>query len=156
METPFRLHYDPFGRFVLTMPDGLTHVGVEAVRSFPATDPNRFVSIVDAEGREVAWVDDLASLPADLRRTLEAELTRRHFLPSIERILQVKGQIQPTEWDVETDHGPVRFTLNSDEDVRRMPNGWIVIADAQGVRYAVRNLDALDPASRRWLDNYIW
>jgi len=156
MNPSFRLHHDPFGRVVLTLPDGVEHVGIEAVRSFPASDPDRFVSLLDAEGREVFWIDDLSALPADLRRTLEGELTRRHFLPTIVRILQVKGQIQPTEWEVETDRGPVRFTLKSDEDVRRMPDGRVVIADSQGVRYAVRSLESLDPASRKWLDQYVW
>lgn len=151
-----RLEHDAWGRLVLTLADGARHVGVEAVRAFPVADPTRHISILDADGREAIAIDDLRQLDPDVRQVLEEELTRRHFLPTILRIVQVKGRIQPTEWEAETDRGPVRFTLKSDEDVRRMPNGRVIIADAQGVRYMIPHVDALDAASRRHLDRYLW
>src|ERR1700722_2137741 len=94
----FGLHYDAWGRLVVTDAHGRQHVGAETVRAFPLSDPRRGVSVVDANGREVAWIDDLDALPAALRQVLEEDLARRHFVPTIRRILSVSGHSEPSEW----------------------------------------------------------
>ena len=55
---------------------------------------------------------------------------------------------------VETDRGPVLLTLNSEDDVRRLGPHRALIVDAQGLRYLVPDLRALDAASRRILEHY--
>jgi hypothetical protein len=151
----FGLHYDAWGRLVVTDAHGRQHVGAETVRAFPLSDPRRGVAVVDAAGREVAWVDDLDALPAPLRRFLEDDLVRRHFVPTIRRILAVSGSGEPAEWEVETDRGSTRFSLKSEEDVRRLPGHGALIADAHGVRYAIPDSRVLDAASRRILEHYL-
>ncbi len=68
------LSVDTFGRLVLTDADGERHVGVEPVRAFPLSHPDRFVALVDERGREVFTVDDPSTLPPAVRSVLEAEL----------------------------------------------------------------------------------
>ena len=153
--TPFRLEHDPWGRLVLVRPDGSRHVGVDPVRAFPVGDPAGPVALVDGDGRELAWVPRLADLPDALRRTVEDELAQRHFLPVIRRVLAVRGQVEPVECEADTDRGPVRFHIAAEEDVRRMGGGRVVIRGADGVRYLIPDLDALDRASRRLLDRYV-
>src|SRR5438093_2412848 len=79
----FRLHEDGWGRLVLTDGTGRQHVGVEPVRAFPLSSPGRGLSICDAEGRELVWVDDLEALPAELRGVLQERLAGREFVPII-------------------------------------------------------------------------
>src|SRR5689334_23727308 len=43
----FSLERNPAGRLVLTRANGETHAGVEPVRTFPISDPDRFISLVD-------------------------------------------------------------------------------------------------------------
>jgi len=156
MITPeWQLHHDAWGRLVLTDARGRQHVGVEPVRSFPVSSPRRWIALCDTEGLEVLWIDDLDELPPPTRQLLEDELSKRHFLPVVRRVLSIEGRVEPTAWQVETDRGPTAFRLKSDEDVRRVAGSRVLIVDAHGIRYLVPDLGALDPKSRRLLSRYV-
>ena len=58
----WELHHDAHGRLVLTDALGRAHPGAEVVRAFPLSEPRRGVSIVDAGGKELAWIEDLDEL----------------------------------------------------------------------------------------------
>ncbi len=151
----FQLHHDAWGRLVLTDAQGRQHVGAEPVQAFPISDPRQGVAVCDADGNELVWLDSLDQLPANVRQVLEEELSRRHFLPVILRVVGVEGGSEPTNWDVETDRGPTRFSLKSEEDVRRVAGQRVLMVDAHGVRYLIPDLRQLDAASRRCLERYI-
>jgi hypothetical protein len=131
------------------------HVGVEPVRCFPITDPARGISLVSAAGHEVVWIDSLQSLPEGVRQLLEEEMARREFMPQLQRVLHVSGTVEPTEWEVETDRGRTRFLLNSEDDVRRLDGKRAMVHDADGIRYLIPDLDALDAHSLRLLERYL-
>ena len=42
---------DSFEELIVELPDGTTHTNVEAVRSFPLTDSNKYITLLDSEGR---------------------------------------------------------------------------------------------------------
>jgi hypothetical protein len=151
----FGLHHDSWGRLVLIDSQGREYVGVEPHRAFPITEPGRGVSICDAEGREILWIEHLEEVPAPVRGILEDELARRHFLPVVERVLRIEGNNEPTEWQVQTDRGRTTFTLKSEEDVRRVAGYRLLIVDAYGVRYLVPDMRALDRTSRDLLGRYV-
>ena len=67
MTTTFQLRRDAFGKLVLTTLDGEEHVGVIPVRAFPIQAPTKGISMVREGGKEVAWIDDLADLPGEIR-----------------------------------------------------------------------------------------
>jgi len=151
---PFTLHHDPWGRLVFTDTGGGQHVGVEPVRSFPISDPDRGISVCDAQGHELVWIERLDDVPPPVRRLLEEHLARREFLPVLRRILRI-STMEPTEWEVETDRGPTTFLLNSEDDVRRLDDHRALIKDAHGIRYFIPDTRALDAASRRLLERYL-
>jgi len=151
----FQLDRDPFGRLVLTLPDGRRHVGVTPIRGFPISDPSHGLSLCDAEGREVTWIEDPSQLPAAVREILESELRDREFLPQIHRILSISMQTDPCEWEVETDRGLTTFLLKSEDDVLRLGNNRAMIIDAHGIRYLIPDTAALDRATRRILERYL-
>jgi Domain of unknown function (DUF1854) len=150
-----RLHHDAWGRLVLTDAAGREHVGVDPVRAFPISDPHHGISILDAEGRELLWLDHLEELPGPVRRVLEEELARRQFMPVIRRVLRVSAPVEPSEWEVETDRGPTRFLLDSEDDFHRLDEHRALVQDAQGIRYLIPDTRSLDPASRRLLERYL-
>jgi hypothetical protein len=151
----FALAHDAFGRLSLVDTDGVRHEAVEPVRGFPISDPDRWISICDIQGRELAFVEDLNTLPAETRTVLERDLARREFVPLIRRILSVPADTEPTQWEVETDRGPTHFMLNTSDDVRRLSADRALVIDSQGVRYLVDDLGQLDTASRRILERYL-
>ena len=152
---PFGLHYDAWGRLVLTDAAGREHVGVEPVRAFPISDPRHGLALCDAEGHELVWVEDLDALPPPLRRFLEDDLARREFVPVVRRIVAVSAPVEPSEWEVETDRGRTRFVLNSEDDVRRLSDHRALLVDAHGIRYLIPDTRALDATSRRLLERYL-
>ena len=150
----FRLHRDPSGRLVLTDERGVARVGVEPVRSFPITDPDRLVSILDDRGREVACIADLAALPPEMGDLVRQELADREFLPRVERLVRVVMGKEPHVWEVITDRGPVQFLLRED-DIRRLGPTRAILVDMHGVRYYIPDSRQLDPKSRRILSQFL-
>jgi hypothetical protein len=151
---PFTLHRDPWSQLVLTDEAGNVHVGIVPVRMFPFSDRSHWVSVLDAQGREITCIEDLAALDGSLRELLEEELGQREFIPSIRRIVHVSGDTEPCEWQVETDRGPTRFVLKSEDDVRRLAPYQSLVIDATGMRYLVPDVRKLDPYSRRVMEEY--
>lgn len=151
----FQLHLDAWGALVLTDAAGQAHAGVEAVRGFPITAPRQGISLLAADGRELVWIEALDALPPELQALLDEELQRREFMPQLRRIVQVTGVAEPTEWSVETDRGPTRFVLNSEDDIRRLGEGRAILIDANGIRYLIPPIASLDAVSRRALERYL-
>jgi len=151
----FELEHDPWGRLVLTDLEGRRYVGVEPIRAFPMSDAAHWISICDAEGRELVCIEDLAELTQATRALVEQELARREFVPLIERIVAVQEQADGTDWRVQTDLGPTGFRLKSEDDIRRLDEHRFVFVDAQGIRYLLPDLRRLDAASRRILERFL-
>jgi len=151
----FDLHRNAQGRLVYVGPDGQAHEGVQAVRAFPISEPAHGVSIVSADGRELAWLDTLDALPPATRQQVDDALASREFMPEIQHIDAVSSFATPSLWDVRTDRGPTSFTLKGEEDIRRLAGQTLLIADSHGIHYLVRDVTALDRSSRRLLDHFL-
>ena len=151
----FDLRRDAFGRLILTTSDGERHVGVIPVRSFPIAAPDEGISLVSAEGHEVGWAQQLSGLPEPVRVLVEEELASREFMPAIERILEVSSFVCPSTWRVLTDRGPAELRLNGEEDIRRLSRTRLLIADAHGLNFLVRDMAGLDRHSRKLLDRFL-
>jgi hypothetical protein len=151
----FDLALDTWGQLVFTDAEGRRYEGVTPVRSFPISDPTHYLSICDSRGGELAFCDDLATLPAEARELIEADLARRDFIPEIQRIVRISSGLAPTEWTVETDRGATTFLVESEEGVRRLGRHQATITDTHRIRYLIRDLRALDVASRRLLERFL-
>jgi hypothetical protein len=151
----FDLQRDAFGQWVLHMPDGAQHAPVTALRAYPVTSPQGGVALMDAEGHELIWVDALGDLPADLQSRVLQALSEREFLPVIDRLESVSSFATPSTWTVQTDRGTARFLLKGEEDIRRLTGTVLLINDADGVQYMIRDLAAMDKHSRKLLDRFL-
>lgn len=160
MNTPvFTLARNPFGKLVFIGADGVAHEGVTPVRAFALTAPNEGISLLSAEGKELAWIDRLADLPDAPRALIEDELAQREFIPVIQRIVSVGSFATPSTWQVETDRGETELILKSEDDIRRLrgtpyPNG-LLIADSNGIHYLIPDRNALDAQSRKFLKRFL-
>jgi hypothetical protein len=155
MHESFRLERDEQSRLVVIDAAGRRHAPVEPIRAFPISEPQRWISLCDPNGREIAQIEDLNALPDDQRELLLEELARCEFVPVIHHIVSISSIAEPSEWSVVTDRGPTRFVLNSDEHVRRLGPERVLILDSHGLRYLIPNLKQLDPHSRRLLSRYL-
>jgi hypothetical protein len=152
----FELESTLFGKLVLTNAGGERFEGVVPVRAFPIQSPDDGISLVNTEGREVAWVDRLSDVPQPAQDLIRTELATREFMPVIARIVSVSSYSTPCTWAVETDRGDTEFVLRGDEDIRRIGKGnALLIADAHGIQYLVRDQFAMDSHSKRVLDRFL-
>jgi hypothetical protein len=151
----FSLHHNAHGRLVYVGADGVAIEGVVPVRAFPISAPDRGLSLLDPEGHELVWIEQLADLPEALRVLVQEDLASREFMPSIERIESVSGYATPSNWQVRTDRGETSFTLRGEEDIRRLGAHSFLIADSHGIHYLIRDVNALDRLSRKLLDRFL-
>jgi hypothetical protein len=155
MSTPFNLRRDSFGKLVFTGEDGVDIQGVIPVRAFPIQAPTRGISLVRDGGKEVAWIDDLASAPEQVRDLVMEELEGREFIPEIQHIASVSSFATPCTWTVKTDRGETSFVLKVDEDIRRVGEASLLIADNHGINFLVRDMFRIDKHSRKILDRFL-
>jgi uncharacterized protein DUF1854 len=139
---------DQWGQLVLTLKDGTVHRGVDPIRCFPLTDPDRSIALVDLDGRELVNLPSLDVLNPTAREAIHRELVEREFAPVIWRITATSVPNPPCQWTVETDRGSTSFQLESEDDIRKLGQG-AVIADSNGVRYKIQDISALDVHSQR-------
>lgn len=140
---------DLWGQLVLSLPDGTQHAGVEPVRCFPLSNPTHAISLVDCDGHEILNLPTLDVLSPVARDVLHRELAEREFVPNIQRVVSTSAPNPPCRWDVETDRGRTSFQLESDDDCRRIGSQGVVIADSNGIRYLIPDINRLDSSSQR-------
>jgi len=149
------LQRDPLGRWVWTDAQGQRHEQVVVVRAYPVTAPDQGAGIMDAEGHELAWFDRLSGVKGVLQSRLLEAMQEREFLPEILQLKAVSSLVTPSTWTVETDRGTTRFMLKGEEDIRRLTGSVLLVNDADGVQYLIRDLAAMDRHSRKLLDRFL-
>jgi hypothetical protein len=56
---------------------------------------------------------------------------------------------------VNTDRGDTEFVLKVDEDIRRVGEASLLIADNHGINFLVRDMFHIDKHSRKILDRFL-
>jgi hypothetical protein len=125
------------------------------VRAYPVSAPDQGVAVMDADGHELQWVPNLLALAPELQATLREAVDEREFLPQILRLDTVSSFLTPCTWTVQTDRGTTQFMLKGEEDIRRLTGTVLLINDANGVQYMIRDLAAMDKHSRKLLDRFL-
>ncbi len=152
---PFDLTWNEAGRLVFISADGQESIGAVPVRAFPISAADEGLSLMDADGHELAWIDRLSDLPPRLQQAIERGLQEREFMPVIARLNAVSSFATPSTWQVDTDRGAFEFVLKGEEDIRRLGGGALLIADTHGVQFLIRDLFALDRHSKKLLDRFL-
>jgi hypothetical protein len=137
------------GRLVAAI-DGRT-VAVKLRQCFPWTEPTRHISLRDSEDKEVALVEDPASLDGESRQALELALAEAGFVLDVTRVLDIEEEIEIRQWNVETKQGSRSFQTHLDDWPRVLPSGGLLIRDVAGDLYRLADPQKLDEKSRALL-----
>ena len=149
-----RVFPTPDGRVRATIADERSIIAPRFLRSHPLTDPDRYISIreADPQGKEAGLLRNWKRLDPESRRIVQAELDRRYLHPVVERIVSVQTFFGVALCVFETDRGLRQATLRDVRDnVVFLGESRLLITDAEGVRYDIPDLSALAPASRALL-----
>ncbi len=155
MSDAFSLSFNALGQLSVRLADGSLHEEAVVVRAFPIAEPDLSISILSAEGKELIWIDDLAAVSDVDRQVIERALQMREFMPEILRLDGVNSFSTPSTWRVQTNRGPTEFVLKGEEDIKRLSINTLIVADAHGVQFLIRDLPALDRHTRKLLDRFL-
>ncbi len=129
-------------------------VDARVARCFPWSLPEAYIAIRDKDGKELALLKTLEELDPQSRQVVHEELADKIFNPKIHRISDHRSEFGVISITATTDRGEVTFQIRSRDDVRLLSKTRALFRDADGNVYELADLDALDPASRKWLEEY--
>ncbi len=120
---------------------------------FPLSEATGWIAVLDAEGKEVGILADLHALGRDSAAAVRAELRRRNLVPHVQRITGARDRFGMTEFTVESDRGPLSILVrHPQENIQQPLPGYFTLVDVESNRYDIPDLSALDPESRRLLE----
>ncbi|MCQ8895877.1 DUF1854 domain-containing protein [Limnobacter humi] len=128
---------------------------IHPVLAFPFSNPRNDISLVDEYSKELLWLDSLDDLDAQSRCVVEAHLARREYRPVIHKITSVNTYSTPSVWNLDTDRGPCKFELPSEESIRRLGGQRLVLTHANGMQFIIENMAELDARSRQILARFM-
>ena len=149
MTQSFELIVDEQSKLVLRRPGEEDVRDVRVRRAFPWSNPHQFISIRNADGKELMLIESVTGLSEAVRHTIEQTLSAGVFIPRITRVDEVDVRFGYQQWKVQTDRGPVEFRIQEREDIRFLPDGRFSLRDADGNVYELPRLSDLDDHSRR-------
>ena len=129
-------------------------VDVRVARCFPWSTPDTYISIRKKEGKEIALFKTLDEMDEGSRKTVAEELQDKNFNPKIRRVIDYKSEFGILSITAQTDRGLVTFQIRSRDDVRLLSPTSAIFRDADGNTYELSDLHALDPRSRKYLQEH--
>lgn len=151
----FNLEKDVFGNIKLVLDDGQSYDQVRIIRAFPISDPENGFSIVNQDGHELVWFESFDQLSEENQRIAHASLEQIEFIPVISKINDLNTYALPSIWDIETDRGMTKLKLKTEQDIRRVSAEALLITDANGIQYLIKNRKTLDKFSKKVLDRFM-
>jgi Domain of unknown function (DUF1854) len=126
-------------------------IAVKLRQCFPWSEPTRHISLRDNDDKEIALVEDPASLDAESRQAFELALAEAGFVLEVTRLLDIDEEIEIRQWTVETKQGNRTFQTHLDDWPRLLPSGGLLIRDVAGDLYRLADPKGLDKKSRALL-----
>ena len=140
----------------LTLKDGTVIENLEPRRLFPVTNAEMFITLLDHDEKEVAFVRDLQELDPASADELRKCFKEYYRIPKVTKLLESDEKFGSLTWKVETDRGTVSFRIrNRHSDIKCLDGKRVLIRDTNDNRYESPDYTALDMHSRRLLFSYL-
>ena len=140
----------------LTLKDGTVIENLEPRKLFPVSNSNMYITLLDSEEKEVAFVRDLAELDEDSAAALKDCFRDYYRIPQVTRLISSSEKFGSLTWTVETDRGAVSFRIrNRHSDIKCMNGKRILIRDTNDNRYEIPDYTVMDAHSRHILFSYL-
>ena len=151
-----------FVKMTLTAPDAegtvetKTYDRIFLHRAFPFDYPYAYISVLDADSKELGLIADVNELDTEAAEMLRAELDRKYYTPVIKQILSLKDKFGFSYWKVVTDEGELSFTLRDTfQSLMKVGGTRIFVNDIDGNRYEIPNIEELDRKSFRKIELFL-
>ena len=129
---------------------------LEARRLFPITGLERYISLLDGEGVEMAVIRDINNLMEDSKKAVKNALDEYYLIPKIIKIHESYEKYGLLKMNVDTDRGKYKFDVkNRNADIKIMYDGRVLIKDSSDNRYEIPNFNELDKTSLKRFNSYL-
>lgn len=141
----------------LTMKDGTVYDALEPRMLFPFTNHTMYISLLNDDEREVAFVRSLDEIDSDSRHALEDCFREYYMIPKISRVINCEDKFGTLKWTVDTDRGVITFQVkNRHSDIKNLRGtSRIIVRDSNDNRYEIPDYTVLDAHSNRMLFSYL-
>ncbi|MBE6553559.1 MAG: DUF1854 domain-containing protein [Ruminococcaceae bacterium] len=141
----------------LTLKDGTVIEDLEPRRLFPVTNSTMFITLLDRDEHEIAFIRDLTEIDEASKQALLECFNEYYMIPAITAVLECTEKFGSLKWTVETDRGVVSFRIrNRHSDIKNLYGTTrILVRDSNDNRYEIRDYTALDSHSQRLLFSYL-
>lgn len=124
----------------------------KAVRVFPLSQRQQYVSILDPKNKEVCLLEDVDRLDPASRALLDEALADYYRLNRVLRVYSFRSEYRTSYWEVETERGRRDFVVKTGSDTWMRPSEHeLLLVDVDGNRFHIPDLRALDPQSNKAL-----
>ena len=151
-----------FIRLTVTLPDDegnseeKTYDRIFLHRAFPFDYPYAYISVLDADSKEIGIIQDVDAMGEENARLLREELDRKYYTPVIRQILSVKDKFGYSYWKVKTDEGALDFTCRDTfSSLLKVGGTRIFVNDIDGNRFEIPDLEALDRRSFKKIELFL-
>lgn len=125
-------------------------------RAFPYDLPDKFISVLDKDGKEYGMVKDITDFPKETQDILCGELKRKYFTPVITKINTVSAKFGYTYWEADSDMGKLSFSMHDTyRNISKVGGNRLILTDVDGNRYEIKDYMALDRKSFRKIELYL-
>ena len=150
--------YETEGGFVALKLNGEDKGMVNIIRTFPLTDPDKFLSVrnPDDKQEEYGMIENIDDFDEKTVVLLQKQLKLRYYMPKITGIVSVKEEYGYTYWTVETDCGSAKFASSSGSAGAVIKHGkGVIVNDSNENRYIIEDLEKLTVKELKKLDLYL-
>lgn len=140
---------------------GELYRGVSAVRAFPATCPDKFISLFyyDEKDRikEIGIIEDINIFPEEVREIVMQVMRKYYFSYTILKVYSIKLEYGNLYFEVDTDKGPRPFTMRwASHRTRDFGESGKILLDVFDDRYIIPDVNELDKIDRELFTRYVY
>ena len=144
------------GFLYMQSPKDAEPVRVMLHRDFPFEFLWEYISVLDVDGYELAFIRTLDIFDGEEREMLVRELERKYYSPVIKKIYSVKERFGFSYWDADTTGGRLTFTLQDTfRSIVKTGEGRLFLFDVDGNRFVIEDVEKLDRKSHKKLELYL-
>ncbi len=121
---------------------------LELHRMFPITGLNKYISLLDSQGNEIAVIRNIDDLMPESKAVVESCLKEYYMMPRITKFIRMSEKFKIWMWTAETDKGVCTFEIrNHLTAIKPLYDGRVLIKDANDNRYEIPDVNKLDKKS---------
>ena len=145
---------DTFKKLCVTI-DGKEFKDLRVRRVFPLSGKADHVSFLNKDGKETVMLAHPHKLEGKSREILEQALERMYYVATINRVDSITEKMGVGQWQVQTDRGYAVFEVVDRRTIRELPGGRLVLSDADGNRFEIKDVSELDERSQNLIQSEI-